>query len=81
MTPFDDEPPVIGAGDGPSLVPTRLEAEAAWRRAYVERMVERGVDRESAQACSDAGDVDLSCSPADAADDELSYWENDEAQP
>jgi hypothetical protein len=74
----DDEPSVLGAGGGPSPMPTRSEAEAAWRRFYVDRMVERGIDRESAQACCDAGDVDLSENPADAADDELQYWADDD---
>jgi hypothetical protein len=42
-------------------------------------MIERGINREDAQACCDAGDVDLSADPADAADDELQYWAADEA--
>lgn len=75
----DDEPSVMGAGGGVSPMPSRADAEAVWRRLYVDRMVERGVDRENAQACCDAGEVDLSVNPADAADEELSYWENDEA--
>jgi hypothetical protein len=82
MTPQDerDEPSVMGAGGGLSPMPSRAEAEAIWRRLYVDRMVERGVDRESAQACCDAGDVDLSANPADAADDELSYWAADDSE-
>ena len=74
----DDEPPVMGCGDGLPPMPKRSDAEAAWRRAYVDRMVERGIDREDAQACCDAGDVDLSENPADAADDELQYWSDDD---
>ena len=74
----DDEPSVMGAGDGLSPMPLRSEAEAVWRRAYVDRMVERGIDREDAQACCDAGDADLSVNPAEAADDELSYWAADD---
>ena len=76
-TPDDDELSVMGAGDGLSPMPLRSEAEAVWRQAYVHRMVERGVDREDAQACCDASDVDLSVNPADAADDELQYWADD----
>lgn len=75
----DDEPSVMGAGDGPAPMPLRSEAETVWRLAYVDRMVECGVDREDAQACADAGDVDLSASPSDAADDELQYWADDES--
>jgi hypothetical protein len=59
-------------------MPSKDDAEAVWRRLYVDRMVERGVAREDADACCAAGDVDLDANPADAADDELSYWENDE---
>ena len=76
----DDEPPVMGAGDGLSPMPVRSEAEAAWRQAYVDRMVECGIDKESAQACCDAGDADLSENPADAADDQLRYWADDDGQ-
>lgn len=78
--PPDDEPCVMGAGGSLPSMPRRAEAEVIWRRFYVDRMVERGVDRESAQACCDAGDVDLSESPADAADDQLQYWEDDDGQ-
>lgn len=78
----EDEPSVLGAGCGRSPMPSRVEAEAVWRRLYVDRMVERGVDRADAQACCDAGDVDLSENPADAADDALQYWADDaEEQP
>lgn len=73
----DDEPGVLGGGCGLTPVPSRAEAEAVWRQVYVDRMVARGVDREDAQACSDAGDVDLTVDPADAADDELLYWGSD----
>lgn len=75
---ISEDPSVMGAGDGPSPMPLRSEAEDIWRRTYVNRMVERGIDRASAQACCDAGDADLSEDPASAADDELSYWENDD---
>ena len=64
----DDEPSVMGAGGGLSPMPLRSEAVAVWRRLYVDRLVERGIDRESAQARCDAGDVDLSVNPAEAAD-------------
>lgn len=76
---MDDEPPVMGVGDGLPPMPTIEEAHAAWRRAFAARLVERGaLDHESADACAAAGDVDLSENPADAADDEMSYWDADE---
>ena len=81
MSACDDEPSVMGAGAGPSPIPSRADAEAAWRRFYVDRMVARGIDRESAQACCDARDVALSEDPSEAADDELQYWADDDGCP
>lgn len=78
MTNEDEEPSVLGAGGGLSPTPLRSEAETVWRRLYVDRMVERGIDRGDAQACCDAGDADLSMNPADAADEELQYWADDD---
>jgi hypothetical protein len=72
----DDEPSVIGAH--PSPLPSQQEAEAAWRALFAARLVERGVDEASAKACAEAGDVHFDFDPADAADDELSYWDADE---
>lgn len=77
----DDEPSVMGAGCSQSPLPTQVEAEAVWRVAYVARMVERGIHIDDARACCDAGDVNLSENPADAADDQLQYWENDGDSP
>lgn len=74
-----DEPSVMGAGNGPAPMPTKAEAEAAWRTAYVARMVERGVHVEDAQACCAVEDLVLSQSPAEAADAQLEYWQSDEA--
>jgi len=73
----DDEPSVMGAGCGVAPMPTREEAEAAWRQAYVDRMVARGADREDAQMACDAIDAELSEDPADMADDDLEYWDAD----
>jgi hypothetical protein len=73
----EEEPAVMGAGCGLSPMPTKAEAEAVWRAAYVARMVERGIDLRDAQACCSAGDADLSTDPAEAADSELDYWTTD----
>lgn len=75
----DDEPSVMGAGDGLQPMPTQAEAEAVWRAAYVARMVERGIHVQDAQACCDAGDAVLTDDPVDAADAELEYWQTDES--
>jgi len=58
-------------------MPTRADAEVAWRTAYVARMVARGIHVDDATACCEAGDVDLSEDPAEAADAELEHWGND----
>lgn len=77
MKPDDDSPSVIGAT--PEPMPTRAEAEAAWRKLFAARMVERDIlDRQSADACAAAHDVDLSVDPAEAADAEVEYWDADE---
>jgi hypothetical protein len=74
----DDELSVMGAGCGPAPMPTKAEAESAWRAFYVARMCERGIPREDALACCDASDVDLSRDPVEEADAELEYWGSDE---
>lgn len=74
----DDEPPVIGCAAFPSPMPTLAEAEAAWRDAFIARMVERGIDRTDAEAYCEVVDVDFAESPSDAADDHLQYWSSDE---
>jgi hypothetical protein len=50
-----------------------------WKARYVARMVACGVDAEGAVACFEAGsdDHDYDSNPEEAADDEMSYWEND----
>jgi len=74
----DDEPSVLGAGCGVSSMPTRLDAERAWQEAFAARLVARGaLDFEAATACAAARDVDLSESPATAADDEMECWDGD----
>lgn len=72
----DESPSVIGT----DLAPMPIEADRrdAYKRLYVARMVTRGIDREDAESCFEAGDVDYDTDPETAADDELSYWDNDE---
>lgn len=78
MKPDDDSPSVIGT-DLLGPMPTRSDAEAAWRKLFAARMVERDIlDPESARACAEAHDVDLSTDPAEAADAEVEYWDADE---
>lgn len=74
--PFSDahECPVHDPRKRASVTPMTAEQ---WQCAYIDRMVERGVNRAYAEDVCKAGDVDLSIDPADAADDEMSYWEND----
>lgn len=77
MKTDDDSPSVIGATPDP--MPTRAEAEAAWRRLFAARMVERDIlDQQSADACAASHDVDLSVDPAEAADAEVEYWDADQ---
>lgn len=46
-----------------------------FKRRYVARMVERGVDQKFAEETFDAGsDYDFTDDPEDVADDEMSYW-------
>lgn len=77
MNDNDDSPSVIGAAPAP--MPTRAEAESAWRKLFAARLVERDIlDQESADACAAAHDVDLSADPAETADEEVQYWDADE---
>jgi len=78
MTFNDDEPSVMGAGCGLTPLPTRADAAAVWRAAFVARLIERGIAAEDARMCGDAGHVILSEDPAEAADAELEYWARDE---
>ena len=74
---LDDDPPVLGAGCGLPPMPTEKEA---WMAKYVIHMVvEHGIDAEDAWACCRSGeyDHDYSSDPRDAAEDEMSYWDDD----
>lgn len=56
--------------------PTKKEA---WKAKYVLRMIEVGIDAESAWACCEAGasDHDYDSDPRDAANDEMDSWVDD----
>lgn len=75
-----DDPSVLGAGCGVTPLPTKEQAEKVWREAFAARLVFLGVDCESAAACANANGADLSVNPSDAADYEISYWDNDEGE-
>lgn len=51
-----------------------------WKKEYIARLVERGLDMVSANRCFNGinlEDIDFDVdSPIDLADDELSYWAN-----
>lgn len=49
-----------------------------WKAAYIKTMVGRGVDLDHAETVYAAVDHDYEDDPTDAADDEMSYWEDDE---
>lgn len=50
-----------------------------WIAAYVARMIECGVPEDHARACELAGseDHDYDSDPREAADEEMSYWDDD----
>ena len=82
MTSGDDDGPAV-IGGSPAPMPTQAEAEQAWRRAFIARMVERGVDVEDATACCEANSFnspfgwELLEDPAHAADDEIACWDSE----
>lgn len=53
-----------------------LEEIFAWHETYKARLVERGLDAGFARETLEAGmeDHDYDYDPAEAADEELSYW-------
>jgi hypothetical protein len=55
--------------------------QEAWEAAYVMRLVERGLSIDSARKVCDAGEHDHTEDPRDAADEELSYWDDDGDDP
>lgn len=74
----DDSPSVMGGASHQTPMPTEADRLKAYKSLYVARMVARGIHEEDASVCFDAGDVDYDTDPETAADDELSYWDNDE---
>jgi hypothetical protein len=54
-------------------------AKEEWMAKYVLRMMEQGVESDDAWAMCRAGesDHDYDSDPMEAADDEMSYWEDD----
>ena len=74
----DDSPDVIGLCDHP--MPTEDEFKAAFKAAYVARFVHFGIPEHVAVDCFEAADFsDLRdyLTPEDAADEEMSYWDDD----
>jgi hypothetical protein len=57
----------------------RLLEREEWHKAYLKRLIERGVDEAFAKETLEAGmsDFDYEWDPADSADEELSCWAND----
>jgi len=70
----DGEPSVLGSGVGQAPIPI---AEEAWMGRYVAQMVKRGIHPDDAWRSVRAGDHDYTDSPEDAADEELTYWDDD----
>jgi len=50
----------------------------AWTLRYVARFVEKGIPLQFAIETYSNGEHDYSDDPESAADDEMSYWDNDE---
>ena len=66
-----NEPPVLGAGEGHSPLPT---AEDEWMALYVLHMIKHGIPAQDAWKCCRASDHDYTSDPCDAADDEIYSW-------
>ena len=49
-----------------------------WKKKYIKRLIERGVDKDLAFDVYEGGcPHDEDYEPSDAADEELSYWTDD----
>jgi hypothetical protein len=76
-----DEPPCLGAVYGIPPRPSKDAAERAWCNAFATRLVEitKGAfTHEEGFEMARAGEIDLTESAADVADDMLTYLDNDE---
>lgn len=73
----DAGPDVIGPNDAPT--PTEALRIERWKQAYVARFVEVGFDVEHGIADYEGalGEHDYSQDPVEAADESLSYYEDD----
>lgn len=63
-----------------SKVSPMPSAKDEWMAKYCLRLIERsGIDKESALACYHAAEDshDYEADPVEAADDEMSYWDDD----
>jgi len=77
----NDEPPCLGAAYGIPPRPAKAAAERAWCNAFAARLVEitKGAfTHDEGFQMAKAGEIDLTESPVDAADDMLTYLDNDE---
>lgn len=74
--PADDSPSVIGADFPP--MPTQEDYRRVHKQEYVRLFVEVGVPEETAASWHDEQWEDLKeCTPQEAFDEEVAYWEAD----
>lgn len=59
--------------------PTEQEFIDTYKQAYIARFVEKGITQQAAEACFEAVEFDeiRDTPPADAVDEEMSYWDDD----
>lgn len=60
--------------------PTEQEFIDTYKQAYIARFVEKGITQQAAEACFEAAEFDeiRDTPPVEAADEEMSCWEDDE---
>jgi hypothetical protein len=78
---LDNEPSVLGAGDGPAPMPTEEEMRSAYRSAYMSYMRTQGVPEDFAIQSADAIDWQLvkdeKLTPEEMAHAEMEQWSAD----